>query len=324
MVSDYELSQRIEERIKSIKTRIIDDYNQDRSIDNKDDMFHQPNREIVFECIRNLLRIIYPGFYQTCNYKVYNLPDFISVLIEDVMFHLSKQIYIAMRYKHDVNSDEKEELQKKAQDVTLQFLDRIPHVRAYLEEDLQAAFDGDPAAFNFDEIIISYPGLFAISIYRMAHELYQLGIPLIPRVMSEYAHSRTGIDIHPGAIIGHYFFIDHGTGIVIGQSTVIGNNVKLYQGVTLGALSTHGGQKLRNVRRHPTIEDNVTIYSNASVLGGDTVIGEGSVIGGNAFITKSIKPGTRVNVKIQELQLTDIRNKSKSTDPKDECWYYVI
>lgn len=324
MIDDYELKQNIQEKIKNVTNEIIADYNQNRAIDNKDDMFHQPNREIIFECIRNLLRIIYPGFYQTSNYKVYNLQDLISVLTEDVMFHLSKQIYIAMRYRHDINSEEKEELMIKAQEITLRFLGKIPEIRSYLEEDLQAAFDGDPAAFNLDEIIISYPGLFAISIYRLAHELYLLDIPLIPRVMTEYAHSRTGIDIHPGATIGHHFFIDHGTGIVVGQSTVIGNNVKLYQGVTLGALSTHGGQALRNVRRHPTIEDDVTIYSNASVLGGDTVIGQGSVIGGNAFVTKSIKPCTRVNVKIQELQLTDVRSKSKTTDPKDECWYYVI
>lgn len=324
MSSDFATTQTLQQQIKQLTKKIIQDYDQDRAIDNKEDLFHQPNREIIFECIRNLLRILYPGFYQSSNYKVYNISDFISVLIEDVMFHLSKQIYIAMRYKQDIKDEEKQELQNKAQAITMSFLERIPYVRSYLEEDLQAAFDGDPAAFNLDEIIISYPGLFAISIYRLAHELYLLDIPLIPRVMTEYAHSRTGIDIHPGATIGHNFFIDHGTGIVIGQSTIIGNNVKIYQGVTLGALSTHGGQKLRNVRRHPTIEDNVTIYSNASVLGGETVIGEGSVIGGNAFITKSIKPKTRVNVKIQELQLTDLQNKTKGSGTMDDSWCYVI
>lgn len=324
MSSDFATTQTVQQQIKQLTKKIIQDYDQNRAIDNKEDLFHQPNREIIFECIRNLLRILYPGFYQSSNYKVYNISDFISVLIEDVMFHLSKQIYIAMRYKQDIKDEEKQELQNKAQAITMSFLERIPYIRSYLEEDLQAAFDGDPAAFNLDEIIISYPGLFAISIYRLAHELYLLDIPLIPRVMTEYAHSRTGIDIHPGATIGHNFFIDHGTGIVIGQSTIIGNNVKIYQGVTLGALSTHGGQKLRNVRRHPTIEDNVTIYSNASVLGGETVIGEGSVIGGNAFITKSIKPKTRVNVKIQELQLTELQNKTKSNGTMDDSWCYVI
>ncbi|MBQ3304546.1 MAG: serine acetyltransferase, partial [Clostridia bacterium] len=159
----------------------------------------------------------------------------------------------------------------------------------------------DPAACDKAEVIIAYPGLYAITVYRLAHVLYQLTVPLIPRIMTEYAHSRTGIDIHPGAQIGRYFFIDHGTGIVVGETTVIGDNVKIYQGVTLGALSTRGGQKLHGKRRHPTIEDNVTIYAGASILGGDTVIGHDSVIGSNVFITHPIAPGTRVSVKNQEL-----------------------
>jgi serine O-acetyltransferase len=159
---------------------------------------------------------------------------------------------------------------------------------------VQAAYDGDPAAYNKDEIIYSYPGLYAILVNRLAHELFLLGVPLIPRVMTEHAHSKTGIDIHPGATIGKYFFIDHGTGIVIGETTEIGDNVKIYQGVTLGALSTRGGQSLRNKKRHPTIEDNVTIYSNASVLGGDTVIGHDSIIGGSTFITESVPPESRI------------------------------
>ena len=185
---------------------------------------------------------------------------------------------------------------------------RIPKVREYLETDLQAAYDGDPAARSKDEIVFSYPGLYAITVYRLAHELFLLGVPLIPRMMTEQAHSKTGIDIHPGATIGKYFFIDHGTGIVIGETTIIGCHVKLYQGVTLGALSTKGGQKLRDVRRHPTIGDNVTIYSGASILGGETVIEEGVVIGGNSFITQSIKKGTKVSVRNQELIYTVMMN----------------
>ena len=167
--------------------------------------------------------------------------------------------------------------------------------------DLEAAFDGDPAAYSLDEIIIAYPGLYAITVNRLAHALWTLGVPLIPRIMTEHAHSLTGIDIHPGASIGRYFFIDHGTGIVVGETTVIGDRVKLYQGVTLGALSTRGGQSLRGKRRHPTIEDNVTIYAGASILGGETVIGRGAVIGSNVFITHSIAPDTRVSVRNQEL-----------------------
>ena len=168
---------------------------------------------------------------------------------------------------------------------------RIPKIREYINTDVEATFEGDPASTGTDEIIFSYPGLYAIFVFRVAHELHQLEVPLIPRMMTEYAHSLTGIDIHPGATIGKYFFIDHGTGIVIGETTLIGEHVKIYQGVTLGALSTRGGQRLRGSRRHPTIEDNVTIYSNASILGGDTVIGRGVTIGGNAFITKSVYKG---------------------------------
>ena len=181
------------------------------------------------------------------------------------------------------------------------FLCRLPQIQAMLMKDVAANFDGDPAAGSKEEVIFSYPGLYAIFVYRVAHELYESKVPLIPRIMSEYAHGATGIDINPGAQIGEYFFIDHGTGIVVGETTVIGDHVKLYQGVTLGALTTRGGQSLRGKRRHPTIEDNVTIYAGASILGGGTVIGRDCVIGSNVFITHSIPPCTTVSVKSQEL-----------------------
>lgn len=184
-----------------------------------------------------------------------------------------------------------------------EFLNRIPAVRAMVETDLAAAFEGDPAATGYDEIVLAYPGIYAITVYRLAHELYQLGVPLIPRMMTESAHSRTGIDIHPGATVGSHFFIDHGTGIVVGQTTIIGDHVKLYQGVTLGGLSTRGGQSLAGAKRHPTIEDNVTIYAGATILGGETVIGKGSVIGANAFVTRSIPANTTVIMKSPELLL---------------------
>lgn len=185
----------------------------------------------------------------------------------------------------------------------MEFLSKIPSVRAKIEKDLLAAFEGDPAATGYDEIVLAYPGLYAITVYRLAHELYNLHVPLIPRTMTELAHSTTGVDIHPGATIGEYFFIDHGTGIVIGQTTIIGDHVKLYQGVTLGGLSTRGGQKLSGAKRHPTIEDSVTIYAGATILGGETVIGRGSVIGANAFVTCSIPEATTVTMKQPELQL---------------------
>jgi serine O-acetyltransferase len=181
---------------------------------------------------------------------------------------------------------------------------------------VDATLDGDPAARSKHEIIFAYPGIYAISVYRMAHELHLLGVPLIPRIMTEHAHGITGIDIHPGAEIGHHFFIDHGTGIVIGETTQIGNYVKIYQGVTLGALSTRGGQRLRGKKRHPTLEDEVTVYSSTSILGGETVIGRGAVIGSNAFITKSVPADTRVSIKNPELDFRDLRTQDKNQGEK--------
>lgn len=202
--------------------------------------------------------------------------------------------------------------QKKQTRSVLAFFRSLPDLQKMLMKDVQAAFDGDPAAHSKEEIIFCYPGLFAIFVYRMAHELYRMKVPFIPRIMTEYAHSHSGIDINPGATIGEYFFIDHGTGVVIGETTIIGNNVKIYQGVTLGALSTRSGQLLRDVKRHPTIEDDVTIYSSASILGGETVIGKGVVIGGNAFITSSVPAGSRVSVRNPELTITEKKKKNET------------
>jgi len=195
------------------------------------------------------------------------------------------------------------------------FLAKLPKIRESLATDVEAAFDGDPAASGKEEIIISYPGIYAISVYRLAHELYLFNIPMLPRIMTEYAHSLTGVDIHPGAQIGNYFFIDHGTGIVIGETTVIGEHVKIYQGVTLGALSTRGGQSLKGKKRHPTVEDNVTIYSGASIFGGDTVIGKNSVLGSNVFVTESVPEDSRLSINDGPLK------KRKSSQ---KCWYYEI
>ena len=225
-----------------------------------------------------------------------------AATIEDVIYHMNKQITILLKYCKKFPFLGDVEIEEKTREITFSFMSKIPQIREYLETDIQAAFDGDPAADSRDEIIMSYPGLFAITIYRIAHELFLLGVPMMPRIMTEHAHSLTGIDIHPGATIGRYFFIDHGTGIVIGETTTIGEHVKIYQGVTLGGLSTKGGQSLKGVKRHPTIKDNVTIYSGASILGGDTVIEEDVVIGGNTFIVNSVKKGTKVIAKAQELE----------------------
>jgi len=277
---------RIEDQIENIVDTILADYSCGRDIDRLEQLT-QPDKDVIIDIIGKLRRIVFPGYFKEKNYRIYNAKHNLSMLIEDVMFHLNNQISLLM---------------ENSQQVCLEFFRQIPHVRALVQTDLQASYDGDPAAAGKDEVIFSYPGLFAITVYRLAHVLYQLGVPMIPRIMTEHAHSVTGIDIHPGATIGKFFFIDHGTGIVIGETTEIGDHVKVYQGVTLGALSTRGGQVLRGKKRHPTIEDNVTIYAGASILGGETRIGHDSVIGSNAFITDSIAPGTTVTIKNQELQ----------------------
>ena len=284
-----------EQKIEGIVGQILADYQTGRDIDHMD-IFRHPDRDLVVELVGKLRRIIFPGYFREKNYHIYNAKHNLSMLIEDVMFNLSGQIALVLQGMGEGNAEQ------RAQELCVGFFNQIPKGRAMVDTDLQAAYDGDPAATGKDEVIFSYPGLFAITVYRLAHELYKLGVPMLPRMMTEHAHSITGIDIHPGATVGNYFFIDHGTGIVIGETTVIGENVKIYQGVTLGALSTRGGQSLRGVRRHPTIEDNVTIYAGASILGGETVIGKGCVIGSNAFITRSIAPGTTVSIKHQELQ----------------------
>lgn len=288
---------RIEQRIEAVVDTILEDYRQQRDIDRMD-FLSRPDKDIIIDIIEKLRRIVFPGYFRDKNYRIYNAKHNLSMLIEDVMFNLNRQITLVLQHQ----GQEENQAQENAQRISLEFFKEIPQVRAMVQTDLQASYDGDPAATAMEEIIYSYPGLFAITVYRLAHVLYTLNVPMIPRIMTEYAHSITGIDIHPGATIGKYFFIDHGTGIVVGETTVIGDNVKIYQGVTLGALSTRGGQDLRGKRRHPTIEDNVTIYAGASVLGGDTVIGRDSVIGSNAFITKSICPCTTVSIKNQELQ----------------------
>ena len=283
-----------EQKIEAVVDTILQDYSGNRDID-KMEQSAQPDKDVIIDLIEKLRRIVFPGYFREKNYRTYNAKHNLSTLIEDVMFNLSRQIELVFRDSGRTAEDAKE--------VCLEFLSRIPQVRAMVQTDLQAAYDGDPAATGMTEVIFSYPGLFAITVYRLAHELYALNVPMIPRIMTEYAHSTTGIDIHPGATIGKFFFIDHGTGIVVGETTIIGDNVKIYQGVTLGGLSTRGGQSLRGKRRHPTIEDNVTIYANASILGGETVIGQGCVIGASAFITKSVPPCTTVSIKSQELQM---------------------
>lgn len=280
-------------RIEEIVDLIINDYEDDRTV-NRVDILNQPDKKAIVDVLEKLLKILYPGYYSDKVYKIYSLRNNMAATIEDVIFHLKKQIVTVLRYNRDDQSADADQAEDKATVITYEFMKKIPTIRSILETDIDAAYEGDPAADSKDEIILSYPGLFAISVYRIAHELHLLNVPMIPRIMTEYAHSVTGIDIHPGADIGKYFFIDHGTGVVIGETTIIGEHVKIYQGVTLGGLSTRGGQSLKGLKRHPTIGNNVTIYSGASILGGDTVIGDDAVIGGNSFLIDSVGKGARV------------------------------
>jgi serine O-acetyltransferase len=259
----------------------------------------------VVEIIGLLRALLFPGFFGRQNLTSKTLSFHVGSLLADIHDKLCRQVDDALR--HECRRERNDEVPppESAEQIVRDFLATVPRLRAILATDAQAAFEGDPAASSLGEIIFSYPGFFAVVVHRLAHELYRRRVPLIPRIMSEHAHSLTGIDLHPGATIDEYFFIDHGTGVVIGETTVIGKRVKIYQGVTLGALSTRGGQALRGAKRHPTLEDAVTVYSGASILGGDTVIGTGAVISGNVFVTKSVPPHTRVTMKNPELQYRD-------------------
>ncbi|OPY70438.1 MAG: Serine acetyltransferase [Syntrophorhabdaceae bacterium PtaU1.Bin034] len=269
-----------------------------------------PSRDEVITIVLMLRELLFPGYFGTQHLPSAAVEYTVGQLLINIHSKLHEQICNSMKFQARKNID----VEKKADEIISEFFARIPRIREILATDVQAAFDGDPAATDTDEVIFSYPGVFAISVQRLAHELYLLDVPLIPRIMTEYAHNVTGIDIHAGATIGEYFFIDHGTGVVIGETSVIGNHVTIYQGVTLGALSTRGGQFLRGTKRHPTIEDGVTVYAGASILGGETVIGEGVAIGSNVFITRSVPDRTRVSVKNPELQFKDQRPREFQQD----------
>lgn len=262
------------------------------------------SKQALIDIVEEVRKILFPGFFDNSQGRSEYIKFLVGERLEFIQYNLQKQIAKTFGSQDMCSGCHKSEINAKAEDIVYRFLDRLDVIREYLHTDIEAAYDGDPAAYSTDEIIFSYPGVFAITVYRIAHELWLLGVPMIPRIMTEYAHSSTGIDIHPGASIGKYFFIDHGTGIVIGETTQIGDNVKIYQGVTLGALSTRKGQELKGVKRHPTIGDNVTIYSGTTILGGDTVIGNDATIGGNAFIISSVSDGMKVSVKNPELQFT--------------------
>lgn len=304
-------------KLSKIIKQILSSYKTDRGI-NHIEGTNLPSREAVEEIVVDIINVIFPGYYEKQEISRDEINLYIWEKIVSIYHSLSHEISKSLKTDPETN----EEITSIAVNKTIFFLSRIPYIREKLNGDVNAAYEGDPAAKSFDEIIVSYPGLFAIAIYRIAHELYHLEVPLIPRIMTEFAHRSTGVDIHPGAHIGDNFFIDHGTGVVVGETTTIGNNVRIYQGVTLGALSfkkDKDGRIVKGGKRHPTIEDNVVIYAGATILGGETVVGKDSIIGGNVWLLESVPPNTTITHQPPKLVYEDKREEAV----KDIYMYYI-
>jgi serine O-acetyltransferase len=305
---------RLKEALPEITEAIVATYTECSHINH---LGHRPlpSREAITEILADLLDILYPGFVRRQNLHMGNVEYHVGDLIDGLHDKLTQQI--ARTLRHDCDQDTTGiDFEALAQPKAIELLKRLPDMRTVLEADVEAAFEGDPAAKGFHEIVFCYPGLEAVTIFRIAHELLLLGVPLIPRMMTEYAHSKTGIDIHPGARIGPGFFIDHGTGVVIGETCDIGMRVKLYQGVTLGALSfAHdaSGNIIRGMKRHPTLEDQVVVYANATILGGDTVIGQHAVIGSSVWLTHSVAPYTVVSLEKPSLRIKSPENRDSQS-----------
>ncbi|KPK42698.1 MAG: serine acetyltransferase [Planctomycetes bacterium SM23_25] len=300
-----------EENIPEIIGEIVGTYDEISTI-NHLGLRSLPSREAVSEIIDGLREILYPGYFGRRHFTPQNIRYHIGDRIYQVYRLLTEQIYLSVIHECRRTDGECDHCNTQATRLAVEFMRRLPQLRRILEADVRAAYDGDPAARSLDEIIFSYPGLAAVTVYRLAHELWEMKVPLLPRIMTEIAHASTGIDIHPGARIGERFFIDHGTGVVIGETTEIGNDVRIYQGVTLGAMSfpkDETGQLIRGKKRHPTIEDGVTIYSGATLLGGETVVGRGSTIGGNVWLTTSVPPHSIIMIEEPALVVEDKAHK---------------
>ncbi|NOX57994.1 MAG: serine acetyltransferase [Planctomycetes bacterium] len=276
----------------------------------------------VNELIRLSLELLFPGFLGRQDLTTFNVPFHVGELLPRIATLLNRQVEKCLCYQQvQVEGKPRDDdgCCCKAEETTIAVLERFVHLREVLADDVQAAYDGDPAAVNCDEVILAYPGLLAIAVHRLAHELYHRNVPMLPRMMAEWAHRETGVDIHPGAKIGRSFFIDHGTGVVIGETTEIGENVKVYQGVTLGALSfpkDGRGRVIRGNKRHPTVEDNVTIYANAIILGGDTVLKKGCVIGGSVFVTATVPECATVTITPPALRMKQGSVDCKASEPE--------
>jgi serine O-acetyltransferase len=295
---------RLKEGLPEITEALVATYAECRYINH---LGHKPlpSREAIADVLCDLLDILYPGFVRRQNLHIGNVEYHVGDLVDGLHDKLTQQVARALRHEY-AGGDGPGDFEGLAQQKVIDFLRKLPELRYLLEQDVESAYVGDPAAKSHHEIVFCYPGLEAITVYRLAHELLLLGVPLIPRMMTEHAHSKTGIDIHPGARIGPGFFIDHGTGVVIGETCDIGRNVKLYQGVTLGALSfprDANGKIIRGMKRHPTLEDEVVVYANATILGGETVVGRQAVIGSNVWLTHSVPPYTVVMLEKPSLRI---------------------
>lgn len=309
MATDF----RLKEQLSALTDRIVESY---QEIGTANHLGHcpLPSTAVVIDIITDLKEILYPGYRRRQNLHMGNVTYYVGDLVDGLHDKLTQQFSRALRYEYDrthaPDCDQRRlmDFEARGQQEAIRFLESLPDMRRLLATDVQAAYDGDPAASGLDEIIFCYPGLEAVTVHRIAHQLYRQGIPLIPRMMAEFSHSQTGIDIHPGASIGPSFFIDHGTGVVIGETCVIGTGVKIYQGVTLGALSFAkdvDGNLVRGTKRHPTLEDRVVIYANATILGGQTIVGENSVVGASVWLTKSVPPNTLVTIETPSLRLRE-------------------
>ncbi len=309
-----ETTPRQKAHLEELVERILTSYQADDRTQHIDATF-MPSRDKAIQILDLMRRLVFPGFFDEQRVTSSSARIHVGDLLHRVRSLLYEQVRQAIRYDENRTGqgrgDACDQCDAHAEQVTDAFLDRIPELRRLLALDVQAAYDGDPAAVSTDETIFCYPGLYAIFVHRVAHELYRLKVPLLPRIMSEHAHSLTGTDIHPGAQIGESFFIDHATGVVIGETTVIGNHVQIYQGVTLGALAPKDAQTWRDRKRHPTIEDHVTIYPNATILGGNTVIGRGCTINGSVFLTHSVPPNHTVRVRHPQPELQEKRERRR-------------
>ena len=318
---------RLKEQLPKLTDRVVATYTEIGTINH---LGHcpLPSYEVIGSVVEDLFEILYPGYRRREGLHLGNITYHVGELIDGLHDKLTTQLARALRHESRVRSDagdgdsEETDFEAKGQAMAISFLECLPRLRQVLATDVQAAFDGDPACQSLDEVIFCYTGTFATTVFRLAHELYRIGVPFIPRMISEWAHKETGVDIHPGAQMGHHFFIDHGTGVVIGETCEIGDHVKLYQGVTLGALSfdtDSDGKIVRGVKRHPTLEDHVVIYATATVLGGKTVLGRGAVIGSSVWWTESVDPMTTV-----VLEKPKLRRRADGPDDLDPAMNYRI